>query len=462
MSSTASSPRAEQFADFCKLVGLKLEPFQKRIVADLYSERREALVLIPRGNGKTTLLAALALWHLISRPDAKIAIGAASREQAGVLFEIAYSMASHPTIAKRVEITRREIRSAHGWLKVVSSDGPKQHGLDLTLAIVDELHAHKNDELYIALRTGLLKRPDAQLWTITTAGVGEYSALGQLRARARKLKIERDGYLTRAIGPHLAMLEWALPEDADIDDMGLVKAVNPASWLTEESLGEQREAVHDIAFRRYHANQWVSSEAPWISADVWDANDGEPQMLASLETTIGVDASIRRDATAVATVQRHPDGTYHATFKVWEPSKGRDVQLEQVEAHIREQAQLYNVTGVTFDPQFFHRSAQTLDDEGIPMVEWRQDNSRMCPATHTLHEAVTSGKLHHGGHPVVRQHALNAGVKETERGLRIKKTSSSGPDDAIVALAMAVEWASRQTEVKRSRYSESDASLLIA
>ena len=107
---------------------------------------------------------------------------------------------------------------------MVASDGPKQHGLDLTLAIVDEFHAHHDDELYIALRTGLLKRPDAQLWTITTAGIGEYSALGQLRERARKLPEDHpDGYLTRAVGPNLAMLEWALPDDVSIDDIKAVE-----------------------------------------------------------------------------------------------------------------------------------------------------------------------------------------------------------------------------------------------
>lgn len=175
-------------------------------------------------------------------------------------------------------------------------------------------------------------------------------------------------------------------------------------------------------------------------------------MMQSLDTVLGVDASIRRDATAVVTVQRHPDGVYHATFKVWEPKPNQDIPLNLVMEHIREQAKLYNVTGVTYDPQFMHHMSQILEDEGLPMVEWKQDNARMCPATHTLHEAVTSGRLRHGGDVIARQHALNAAVHETERGLRIKKTASSGPDDCAVALAMAVEWASRQDKPKRSVY----------
>jgi phage terminase large subunit-like protein len=60
------------------------------------------------------------------------------------------------------------------------TDGPKQHGLILSLAIVDELHAHRDAELY----TGMLKRRDARIVTIWTAGADHDSALGELRRRA--------------------------------------------------------------------------------------------------------------------------------------------------------------------------------------------------------------------------------------------------------------------------------------
>jgi phage terminase large subunit-like protein len=454
MTSSKRSSLVDRFAGFCELVGFKLEPFQRLIVGELFAGRREMLIHLPRVNGKTTLLAALALHHLLSRPDGKVAIGAASREQASVLFDIARGLASHPAIAKRVDVTRREIRTQSGWMKVVASDGPKQHGLILTLAIVDELHAHRNDELYLALRTGLLKIPDAQLWTITTAGVGEESILGLLRARARKLPdIEREYGFTKATGPNFGMLEWALPEDADIDDMKVVKGVNPASWLTETSLAEQRDAVHDIAFRRYHGNQWLDAQAPWITGDVWDACKDKPDIPGDSEVVLGVDASIRHDSTVVARVRKVGD-VYHAEFRVWQPTKGREVQMEDVMDYIRDESKKYRVKAVVYDPQFMHHAAQRLESEGMNMIEWRQDNARMVPATRTLHEAVTHGKLRHGGYAIARSHALAAEVVETERGVRIKKTASRDRIDAIVALAMAVEWASRDEKPRTSIYDE--------
>lgn len=456
MSSKGSSQVA-RFSRFCELVGLELEGFQLKIVGEAFSPRRETLVLIPRGNGKTTLLAAFALYHLFANTHPQIAIGAASREQAGTLFEFARAMVAHPTLSKRVDVTRREIRrrDGNGWLRVVASDGPKQHGLVLSLAIVDELHAHRDDELYIALRTGMMKRPDAKIVTISTAGVGAESALGTLHARAVKGDVTRSGAMTTAISANLGMLEWALDEKADIDDMAVVKSANPASWLTEQLLSEQREAVHEIAFRRYHCNQWVDSHAPWITADVWDACAEKPEMPPRSDVVLGIDAAVRHDSACVATVRRDAGGVCHAEFEVWEPTRERDIELEQLVEFVRAQARKHNVTAVAFDPYFFIHAAQRLDSEGIPMIEWRQDHSRMVPATQTLSELISRGKLRHGGHPTARSHALNAEVQETDRGIRIKKRGRERNDCAI-ALAMAVDWASRDPGRRTSVYEDRD------
>jgi phage terminase large subunit-like protein len=248
------------------------------------------------------------------------------------------------------------------------------------------------------------------------------------------------------------MLEWALPEDGDIGDMEAVKEANPASWLTSKVLAEQREAVHELAFRRYHANQWVQAEAPWIAASAWDACSARPEIPdGASDVVLGVDAAIPHDSSAVATVWRDEAGIFHATFEVWEPTAERDVELELVVEHIRKQCRRYRVSGVAFDPYFLWHAAQRLEAEGIAMVEWKQDNARMVPATQTLYEAIVHRRLRHGGHEVARAHALAAEVRETERGLRIRK-SGRERNDAVVALAMAVEWASGQAEPRKSVY----------
>lgn len=138
-------------------------------------------------------------------------------------------------------------------LRVLAADAPRLHGLTPSLAIIDELHAHPSDDVYLAMRTAMLKRPGSKLLVISTAGQGADSPLGRLRGRAlAQPSIRRTGALTDARGPSLRLLEWSVPEDTDIDDMREVKKANPASWITVDALAEQPEAVAEVAFRCFH------------------------------------------------------------------------------------------------------------------------------------------------------------------------------------------------------------------
>jgi phage terminase large subunit-like protein len=65
-----------------------LEDFQREIVSDVFGVPAggEVWVVIPEGNAKTTLTAGIALYHLQHTPSPWVPIGAASREQAEIMF----------------------------------------------------------------------------------------------------------------------------------------------------------------------------------------------------------------------------------------------------------------------------------------------------------------------------------------------------------------------------------------
>jgi phage terminase large subunit-like protein len=110
-------------------------------------------------------------------------------------------------------------------MRVLAADAPRLHGLTPTLAIVDELHAHATDDVYIALRTALIKTPESKLITISTAGQGADTPLGHLRTRAlAQPSVIRRGAVTDAHGGQLRFLEWSLPEDGEADDARQVVA----------------------------------------------------------------------------------------------------------------------------------------------------------------------------------------------------------------------------------------------
>lgn len=59
-------PAAERFAVFAeRYCGLRLEDFQREIAREVFADRRELLVLMPRGGGKTALMAAVGLSALL-------------------------------------------------------------------------------------------------------------------------------------------------------------------------------------------------------------------------------------------------------------------------------------------------------------------------------------------------------------------------------------------------------------
>jgi hypothetical protein len=144
------------FERFCERIGLHLEPFQRRIAKAATGPEHELVVLLPRGNGKTTLLAALALWHLVVVKGAAVYCAAASRDQARILFESAADFARRlddpHLIVRHLELRwaddpdEPKVFSRH--LRVLAADAPRLHGLTPSLAIVDELHAHPDDEVY--------------------------------------------------------------------------------------------------------------------------------------------------------------------------------------------------------------------------------------------------------------------------------------------------------------------------
>jgi phage terminase large subunit-like protein len=143
------------FARFCRALVLDsndamvLEPFQRDMLSDYFDGATETLILLPKKNGKSTLLAALALFHLITTPDAECVLGAASRDQATILYDQAAGFVRRSRgLEDRVHVKRgyREIQNKRdaGRIRVLAADVDTADGVIPTLALVDELHRHKS------------------------------------------------------------------------------------------------------------------------------------------------------------------------------------------------------------------------------------------------------------------------------------------------------------------------------
>jgi phage terminase large subunit-like protein len=433
------------FADFCKGIGLELEPFQRRIAKAAAGPEREFVALLPRGNGKSTLLAAIGVHHLLEVQKAKVYVAASSREQARIIFEIAAEFVrtlDHPNLILRHHEIRYcedpeipKVFSRH--MRVLAADAPRLHGLTPSLCLVDELHAHASDEVYIALSTAAIKRPGSKLLIISTAGSGPDTPLGRLRARALAAPdVRRTGARTDARGPDIRMLEWAVPDGADITDMKQVKRANPGSWLTIEALHQQAASLPPLAFARYHANQWVGPEGAWLPPGAWNLCVGQPEFTPGEDIWVGVDVGGERSATAVTWI----NPGLHVGCAIYHGDQGVLDAIDKT----RELAGRFNVREVCFDPWRFSQGAQELEAEGITVTAFPQSDARMIPASDRLYRAIVEQRLTLPGNHELRAHAHAAVARHSRRGWRIDKATRADNIDSIIALCMALEAAENQ------------------
>jgi hypothetical protein len=230
-----SSPPAvaldlQTFSEFCEEVltledgtAFHLYAEQRQMLADYFSGATETLILVSKKNGKTSLLAALSIWHLIATNDAECVVAAASRDQASVLLRQARGFIRRsPWLQERMTVKQREINSLRddGRIRILAADADTADGVLPTLALVDELHRHKSADLYGVFRDGLGPR-GGQLITISTAGDYEDSPLGRMRAAAYRLNVTRDGAYrySHSDDRSFVMHEWAIDADEDREDM---------------------------------------------------------------------------------------------------------------------------------------------------------------------------------------------------------------------------------------------------
>lgn len=440
------------FASFAATIGLDLEPFQRRISRALCSDVEEVVVLCSRGLGKTTLLAAYALWHLLETEDARVNFTAGTREQAAIAYEAAVGFA-HRLGDDRLHATRRELhfrpdprsRRFTRFMRVRPGEADALQGLDSTLAVIDEMHTATDSDAYVAM-VGSLKAPGAKLRIISTAAPTADSPLGRLRSRALALPgAKRRGAVVEAKGPDLHLLEWSCPEGTELTDRRAILAANPASWRTWEVLRKRRDAVPESSFRRYFMNEFAATgESSWLPAGAWGKCRADYTIEDGERVFVGIDVGGSRAATALVYVT----DDLRVGVQTWE---GEEAVI-YAEAAVHELAERFVIAELTFDPWRFGAQALDLSKRGLRVSAFPQTDARLVPAGERLSAAILERRLQHPGDPVLDAHVAAAVAKQTQRGARIAHAGgrhSSNRIDAVIALAMAVDRVENQPEPVR-------------
>lgn len=136
---------------------------------------QEALIIVGRKNGKTSLCAAIELYMLIADGEGSPQIYNAANnfEQASLGYNACVKMVRQSAKLRKHIVKRADdLYGTHcmGYIKPLASNTATMDGLDVHLAVIDELAAMKDRDLYDLIKQGMSAREQPLLLTITTNG----------------------------------------------------------------------------------------------------------------------------------------------------------------------------------------------------------------------------------------------------------------------------------------------------
>lgn len=455
-----------------------LSDWQVEIVRNIFGWKRPdgtrryrtVFIGLPRKNGKTTLAAGLALYALYCDGElgAQVINAAGDRDQAALCFESAKGMVQNePELMNRSEVFRRSmvVPNTGSSYKVISSEAYSKHGLSVSYAGCDELHAWPDRELFDVLTTSMGARRRPLTVITTTAGYDKQSLCYELWDYAIKV---REGSV-----PDDTFLPVIFAADADDDwtDPKTWAKANPAFNVTvKEDFYAQECAkarvlpAYENTFRRLYLNQWTESDSRWLSSDAWNACDGEIPDLTGKPCFAGLDLATTTDIAALVLVFLNGPNVYvkpfffvpaeaihkrtqrdRVPYEVWvnqghiTATPGAVIDYDVIRRTVNELSEQYEIKEIAVDRWNAAQISTQLEGDGFEMVGFGQGFASLSGPTKELEARVIGKALRHGNHPVLNWMAANVTVEQDAAGnIKPSKKKSTEKIDGIVASIMAL------------------------
>ena len=467
---------------------IELEPWQQAVLwilfgwqrADGSRRFRTSYWEIARKNGKSTIAAGVGLYLMIGdgEPGAEVYSAATKRDQARITHQEATRMVkASPALRKRVTCFRDNlhVRDTATKFEPLGRDSDSMDGLNVHGAIVDELHAHKSDEVWGVLETGTGSRQQPLMFAITTAGFNQASFCFQLRDYAIKVLdgIVQDDAFFGVI--------FTLDEGDDLRDERAWLKANPnlgisAKWDDLRDKAKKAQSIGSALthFLTKHLNIWTNAAEIWISPEKWKACGGalDEESLVGRPCYGGLDLSNTLDITAWVLVfpPYGDDEHYTVLCRFWVPedtirerakrdrvpydawqraglieaTPGEVIDYEFVYTQVDQDAQRYDIKEVGFDRWGAAEVYLRMEKAGLTMIQVGQGFAGMSPPMKELEKLIVGKRLSHGDNPVLTWMAHNlVAVKDPAGNIKPDKRRSREKIDGMVALIMGLDRATR-------------------
>jgi phage terminase large subunit-like protein len=479
----------------------KMRPFQRQFIRDVYGPVdkdgsrivRRAILSMARKNGKTMMVAALALVHLVGPErtlNGEIYSAANDREQAAIVFRYAAQLVRAEQellqYVKIIDSTRTMVCMANGSVyRALSAEVGTKFGLNPTVVIYDELAQAKNRDLYDALDSSMGGREEPLSIVISTQSNDPQHLLSQL--------ID-DGLNSNDSTTICHLYEVPDKAEAVFSDPKLWKQANPALG-DFRSLSEMKTAAKralrmptfESSFRNLYLNQRVSISTPLIPRLEWNACQGEAIIASGSKIYLGLDLSGKTDLTALVAISVGDTDLVKAWFwkpadtllehekrdrvpyTVWkkhgiiETTPGRAIQYDWVAERLKEIVKDYVVIGLAFDRwrmddlknamgradlECYTEGRDDPKEGALRMVDWGQGYASMTQAVEALEVSILDRKFVHDGNPCLTWNFSNAmAISDAAGNRKLDKSKTRFRIDGAVATAIAIGLKSRDLKL---------------
>lgn len=474
---------------------------------------RRLLLWVPRKNGKSEFLAALALLFFVldGEIEGEGYVFASKEEQAKIVFERMRAMVGHsPELAKDVLAQAKAlyVKPLRSLFKLLSGSTKGVHGKGPTVIVGDEMHEWVSTVLADTLRQGTGGRLQPIELYASTAG-RKSGGVGVGETLYAETKAIVDG--TKRDPTTLAVI-FAANDNDDPFDVETWRRANPNLGLspTEHFLRMEAASARGnprkmAEFGAYHLGIWAEQTVRWLPLRKWDAcaEDAKawrdfPELFKGRPCYAAFDVSSTKDVTALVLVfpPSDEDPRWRVICRFWVPADAVDertaagapfrvlidagalettpgdyVDQNVVGLALLEACRDYDVLQIGFDPWNARKLYADLVvdggiEDGVPgldpelFVEMRQGIPTLGEPSKHFERLVFEGVLDHGGQPTLRWMAGNA-VVHFDRNLNFMpdKKRSSEKIDGVVAVVMAVGLAMAGQAVATSPWEDPEFAL---
>ena len=460
-----------------------LELFQKAFIQALFGftdattglrRYREAFFLVGRKNGKSTLLAGLALYMLVADGEggAEVYSTATKYAQARLLFDEAHNMIQQsPALSKHFRKRKSDLYYEPTMSKFMplARNSDTLDGLNASFVIMDELHGIKDRNLYEVMRQSQSARRQPLLVMITTAGTVRECIFDDMYEHACAVA---DGALTdETFLPILYELdkrdEWTDPTAwiKANPSLGAIKKTDDLRIKVERAKQNPVE-LSGVLCKEFNIRETVKTA--WLSFDAinntetFDMNEFRGAYCIG-----GVDLSITTDLTCASLLmmKRGSDIKY-ITQMYWLPADnlqervrqdkipydkwlergllrlcaGNTICYSDVAAWFAETVKQYELfpAWIYYDSYSARYFVEEMQMQGFNMVRCIQGAKTLSLPMQMLGADLQAHKVVYNNNPVLKWCLTNTGI-QTDRNGNIVPVKNASPRQRIDGTAALLD-----------------------